>query len=83
MADKLPVVSGKNLVKLMSSLGYVVVRQRGSHIRLELETPVGTHKITVPNHREISKGTLGDILGKVSLWTQIDKKTLIEKLSRV
>lgn len=77
---KLPVVSGKELLKLMSSLGYVSVRQRGSHIRLEKKTPVGTHKITIVNHKEIAKGTLDDILNKVSLWTQIDKEELKRRL---
>ncbi|MBN2518249.1 MAG: type II toxin-antitoxin system HicA family toxin [Candidatus Altiarchaeota archaeon] len=80
MSEKLPVVSGKELLKLMHSLGYVAVRQRGSHIRLEKKTPVGTHKITIVNHPEIAKGTLNDILDKVSLWVQIDKKGLIRRL---
>jgi predicted RNA binding protein YcfA (HicA-like mRNA interferase family) len=77
---KLPVVSGKELLKLMHSLGYVAVRQRGSHIRLEKKTPVGTHKITIVNHKEIAKGTLDDILNKVSLWTQVSKEELKKRL---
>lgn len=64
----------------MASLGYVPVRQRGSHIRLEKRTPAGTHKITIVNHPEIAKGTLSDILDKVGLWVQVSKKELIEKL---
>ena len=80
MSDKLPVTSGKKLIKAMSTLGYVVVRQRGSHVRLELATPVGTHKITVPCHDEIAKGTLGDIIDKVSIWAQVDKEKLKQML---
>ena len=80
MSEKLPVVSGKELLKLMRSLGYVPIRQRGSHIRLEKKTPVGTHKITIVKHKEIAKGTLNDILDKVSLWTQVRKKELIKRL---
>ena len=78
--SKLPVVSGTKLLKLMHSLGYVAVRQRGSHIRLEKKTPVGTHKITIVNHKEIAKGTLDAILDKVSLWTQVDKEELKKRL---
>ncbi|MHA1651034.1 MAG: type II toxin-antitoxin system HicA family toxin [Candidatus Helarchaeota archaeon] len=32
---KLPVVSGKRLIKLLIKLGYVVIRQKGSHVRLK------------------------------------------------
>jgi predicted RNA binding protein YcfA (HicA-like mRNA interferase family) len=56
--SKLPVVSGEKLIKLLKKLGYEVVRQRGSHVRLEKDTPIGKHKITVPYHDEIARGTL-------------------------
>jgi len=35
MSDKLPVVSGRKLISFLKSLGYKVVRQRGSVVRLE------------------------------------------------
>ena len=79
MSD-LPVISGQNLIKALKNIGYEIKRQRGSHIRLEKQTPIGTHKITIPNHKVIAKGTLNDILTKVSLWNQIPKAELIEKL---
>jgi predicted RNA binding protein YcfA (HicA-like mRNA interferase family) len=77
---KLPHISGKQLLALLVKLGYRVVRQRGSHIRLEKATAAGTHKLTVPNHAEIAAGTLSDILGKVAVWNQITKEQLIEML---
>ena len=80
---KLPVVSGDRLIKLFRKLGYEVVRQRGSHVRLRKITDVGEHNITVPNHSEIAKGTLMDILSKVSLWNNISKEDLIEMLKRM
>ncbi len=80
VSKKLPVVNGKKLISLLKSLGYLVVRQRGSHVRLENKTPAGNHKITVPVHDPIAKGTLNDILSKVSLWNQIPKSELIERL---
>ncbi|BBO81263.1 hypothetical protein DSCO28_18290 [Desulfosarcina ovata subsp. sediminis] len=80
MSDKLPVISGKELISFLKSLGYSAVRQRGSHIRMEKSTKAGTHKITIPNHNPIAKGTLNDMLGKVSIWNQISKKNLIEKI---
>ena len=77
---KLPQVSGDDIVRLLSSLGYDVIRQRGSHIRLRKSTPLGEHNITVPAHRVIAKGTLADILNRVSLWNNIPKEELLEKL---
>jgi hypothetical protein len=43
-------------------------------------TLLGEHNITVPSHKVIAKGTLGDILNKVSLWNSITKEELIGKL---
>lgn len=77
---KLPQVSGDDLIRLLGSLGYEVVRQRGSHIRLKKATPVGEHAITVPAHRVLAKGTLGDILNRVSLWNNIPREDLITRL---
>ena len=74
-------VSGKALVKFLGGMGYRVVRQRGSHIRLVCVTPAGSHTITIPLHNEIGKGTLNDILSKVSLWKGIPKEELIKLLS--
>ncbi|ASJ08047.1 hypothetical protein A3L11_01925 [Thermococcus siculi] len=81
--SRLPVVSGEKLIKLLKKLGYEVVRQRGSHVRLEKDTPLGKHKITVPYHDEIAKGTLNDILNKVSLWNGIPKEELVELLKKL
>ena len=81
--QKLPIVSGEKLIKLLLKLGYEIVRQRGSHVRLRKESEVGEHNITVPMHSEIAKGTLNDILSKVSIWNNIPKGKLIEMLKRI
>jgi predicted RNA binding protein YcfA (HicA-like mRNA interferase family) len=78
--SKLPVVSGKDLIKFLKKLGYEVVRQRGSHVRLRKETENGIHNITIPYHDEIAKGTLNAILNDVSKWNNIPKEELIKKL---
>ena len=77
---KLPQVSGNDVVGLLRALEYEVVRQRGSHIRLRKDTPLGEHNITVPAHTILAKGTLNDILSKVSLWNNIPKEDLINRL---
>jgi predicted RNA binding protein YcfA (HicA-like mRNA interferase family) len=77
---RLPQVSGAEVASLLQSLGYQFVRQRGSHSRYTLTTPVGTHNITIPVHRVVAKGTLNDILSKVSLWAGVPKDDLINRL---
>jgi predicted RNA binding protein YcfA (HicA-like mRNA interferase family) len=83
VSPRLPQASGQDVVKLLTSLGYEVVRQRGSHIRLRFVIEEKTHFITVPDHRTVAKGTLSDILTAVSRATNIPKKDLRERLRRV
>lgn len=80
MSPKLRQISGLDLVKALQKLGYEVVRQKGSHVRLRKTTAVGVHNITVPEHKTVAKGTLNDILTKVSLWNNISKEELIKML---
>ena len=78
---RLPQVSGRALVKLLHSLGYETVRQKGSHVRLRKITTLGEHNLTVPDHKSLAKGTLNDILARVSLWNAIPKEELLDRLS--
>lgn len=77
---KLPQVSGSQVIKLLESLGYTRIRQRGSHVALRKATPLGEHNITVPTHKVVAKGTLNDILTKISLWNNAPKEDLIKQL---
>lgn len=52
---KLPVLSGKDLVKALTKAGFVFVYQRGSHIKMK--HPDGRLAI-IPNHKTIKNGTL-------------------------
>jgi predicted RNA binding protein YcfA (HicA-like mRNA interferase family) len=65
----------------LSSLGYQVVRQRGSHARLRADLAHGEHNITVPMHKDVAKGTLNDILSSVSSQTGVPKEELIRRLA--
>jgi predicted RNA binding protein YcfA (HicA-like mRNA interferase family) len=78
---RLPQISGRSLIKLPHTLGYETVRQRGSHVRLRKVTAVGEHNVTVPDHRVLAKGTLSDILSSVSLWNNIPKEDLLQRIS--
>jgi predicted RNA binding protein YcfA (HicA-like mRNA interferase family) len=55
---ELPVVSGTEVVRALELLGFVIVRQRGSHIMMRR----GSSGCVVPNHRELKIGTLIGLL---------------------
>ena len=55
----LPVMSGAECVSVLGRLGYRVVRQKGSHVRLACE---GRPPVTVPLHDELDRGTLRAII---------------------
>jgi len=58
---KLPIISGRYLVKIFVKIGYEEDHQTGSHIILRHKYPPH-RRLTVPNHKEISKGTLRAII---------------------
>ncbi len=62
----LPVLSGRQLVKVLGRLGYAVDRQRGSHIILRQSDPP-YRRLVVPDHEEIAKGTLRALLRDAGL----------------
>ena len=55
------------VVRALRRDGWVVVRQRGSHIRLQKHTPTETLKLVVPAHRPIKRSTLAHILKQARL----------------
>ena len=67
MHVKLPVVSGEDTIKALYKAGFRVVRQKGSHVRMEKKTEKGTVKVTIPLHSSLKKGTLRVILKQAEL----------------
>ena len=63
---KLPVLSGKELCRILKRIGYHVDHQTGSHIIVRNENPP-YRRLTVTNHKEIAKGTLRSIIRQAGL----------------
>ena len=63
---KLPVLSSQDLVKVLAGLGYHLDHQTGSHMILR-HSDSPHRRVTVPNHREIAKGTLLVIVREIGL----------------
>jgi len=64
---KLPVLSGREVIKVLKKIGFEEKRQKGSHIILAKETGEGKKGVVVPNHKEIDKGTLLEIIRQSGL----------------
>ena len=55
---KLKVLSGDDLIKIFLNFGFFIAFQKGSHIKLKRKVNSTSQILTIPNHREIDKGTL-------------------------
>lgn len=73
--SKLPVLSGRQLCKMLGKIGYCFDHQTGSHIILRKEEPPH-RRLTVPDHKEIAKGTLRSIIRQSGLTTEELKELL-------
>jgi predicted RNA binding protein YcfA (HicA-like mRNA interferase family) len=65
--SKVPSLNYPAVIAALQRAGWVVVRQRGSHIRLHRQTPDGVKKLTVPAHKPIKRSTLAKILADAEI----------------
>jgi predicted RNA binding protein YcfA (HicA-like mRNA interferase family) len=74
-------ISGRELAKLLGKkFGYQIVREVGSHIRLNSNYAGREHKITIPDHSAIKIGTLNNVLKDISEYLSINKEELLRGL---
>lgn len=64
---KVPSLSSREIVNALRRDGWVVVRQKGSHIRLQKNLPDRTLKLTVPAHNPVKRTTLARILKQAEI----------------
>ncbi len=60
--SKVPSLNYDKVIRALQRAGWVVVRQRGSHIRLQKHLENEVLKIIVPAHKPIKRSTLSHIL---------------------
>ena len=65
---QLPVLSGREVVRAFVRLGWEIARQKGSHIILVTANHPAT--LSVPDHREIARGTLRSLIRRSGLTVQ-------------
>ena len=64
---RLPVLSGREVIKALSKVGFIQQRQKGSHVILIKEGAEGKRGVVVPNHKDVDKGTLINIIRQAGL----------------
>jgi predicted RNA binding protein YcfA (HicA-like mRNA interferase family) len=65
MPSPLPVLSGREVVRVFESFGWRVARQRGSHIIMTKAGEIAS--LSIPNHKEVARGTLRSLLRDANL----------------
>lgn len=65
MGSKLPVLSGREVVRVFQHFGWMIARQSSSHI--VLIKPGEIASLSVPDHREVARGTLRNLIRSAGL----------------
>ncbi len=64
---KIPSIGYEKAIKALQRDGWVILRQKGSHIRLQKHTQDEVLKLTVPAHHPIKRSTLSHIIKQARL----------------
>ena len=72
-------LSGRELARVLRTLGYSVTREVGSHMRLTTEQG-GQHHVTIPDHSALRVGTLAAILDEVGKHHGLARQDLVTRL---
>jgi predicted RNA binding protein YcfA (HicA-like mRNA interferase family) len=74
--SEIPSLSYKQIISTLQRLGFIVIRQKGSHIRLQKRILDKVVKITVPAHRPVNPNTLRHILKQADIEIETFKENL-------
>ncbi len=64
---KLRKLSGREIAKALTKLGFRPKRQKGSHLIMIKETPEGKAGCVVPMHKELKIGTIRGVLRQAGI----------------
>ena len=67
---RLPVLSGREVIRGLKSVGFVVVGHKGSHVRLKGTVDGAVRVVIVPDHRELTPGTRASVIRQSGLGRQ-------------
>lgn len=69
-------LAGKDVVRILSTFGFQVVSQRGSHVKLKRLSNGESQTLTIPLHKELDRGTASAIFRQASRY--VDESALRE-----
>lgn len=72
-------VPADRLIRALEKMGYAVVRQKGSPVRMRHSGPP-VHMVTVPNHKALKIGTLQCILVEVASMRSVRIESIVDLL---
>jgi predicted RNA binding protein YcfA (HicA-like mRNA interferase family) len=72
--SRLPLLSWREVVKVLAKAGFQVARQKGSHLILIKDEQI----VPVPKHKEIKRGLLMEIIAEAGLTKEEFLKVLKE-----
>lgn len=72
MTSRLLPVSGADMVRVFQKCGFIVIRQKGSHIVMSREEEL----LIIPNHATVSKGTERELIKDTGLTVEEFNKLL-------
>jgi len=70
---KLKILSGQEIIKILQSFGFFIVGQKGSHIKLKRVASSENQTLTIPNHRDLDKGTVRAIYNQAARFISQDE----------
>ncbi len=65
--SKVPSLPYSQIIRALQKKGWIVVRQRGSHIRIQKYVGEAVFKITIPAHRPVKRSTWAHILKQAKI----------------
>jgi len=68
MGAGLKTLSSKEVITILATFGFVVYSQKGSHVKLRREKNGSKETLTIPERKQIAKGTLREIFTQASTY---------------
>jgi predicted RNA binding protein YcfA (HicA-like mRNA interferase family) len=70
---KLKVLSGEQILKILSKFGFEIISQKGSHIKLSRVQRNAEQILVIPNHKQLKKGTIKAIYNQTKKYVSEDE----------
>ncbi|MDO8548254.1 MAG: type II toxin-antitoxin system HicA family toxin [bacterium] len=66
--SKPKVLSGQDVVRIFEHFEFSVFSQKGSHIKMRRESDGSRQTLTIPNHKELDRGTVSSLFRQASAY---------------